>query len=131
MFGKKKLHYSDEDIRKLVKDSSLRHIAFIMDGNGRWATSRSLPREAGHVKAPPLLECVHICDDFGIETLTVYAFSTENWKRPEREINAIMDLLESNISEAVRDDKKNKREIRLSEIKNAPRREICKALHRT
>ena len=108
MFGKKKLHYSDEDIRKLVKDSSLRHIAFIMDGNGRWATSRSLPREAGHVKgAAAFKNVVHICDDFGIETLTVYAFSTENWKRPEREINAIMDLLESNISEAVRDDKKN------------------------
>ena len=108
MFGKKKLHYSDEDIRKLVKDSSLRHIAFIMDGNGLWATSRSLPREAGHVKgAAAFKNVVHICDDFGIETLTVYAFSTENWKRPEREINAIMDLLESNISEAVRDDKKN------------------------
>lgn len=108
MFGKKKLHYSDEDIRKLVKDSSLRHIAFIMDGNGRWATSRSLPREAGHVKgAAAFKNVVHICDDLGIETLTVYAFSTENWKRPEREINAIMDLLESNISEAVRDDKKN------------------------
>ena len=108
MFGKKKLHYSDEDIRKLVKDSSLRHIAFIMDGNGRWATSRSLPREAGHVKgAAAFKNVVHICDDFGIETLTVYAFSTENWKRPEREINAIMDLLESKISEAVRDDKKN------------------------
>ena len=108
MFGKKKLHYSDEDIRKLVKDSSLRHIAFIMDGNGRWATSRSLPREAGHVKGSAAFKnVVHICDDFGIETLTVYAFSTENWKRPEREINAIMDLLESNISEAVRDDKKN------------------------
>ena len=108
MFGKKKIHYSDEDIRKLVKDSSLRHIAFIMDGNGRWATSRSLPREAGHVKgAAAFKNVVHICDDFGIETLTVYAFSTENWKRPEREINAIMDLLESNISEAVRDDKKN------------------------
>lgn len=108
MFGKKKLHYFDEDIRKLVKDSSLRHIAFIMDGNGRWATSRSLPREAGHVKgAAAFKNVVHICDDFGIETLTVYAFSTENWKRPEREINAIMDLLESNISEAVRDDKKN------------------------
>ena len=108
MFGKKKLHYSDEDIRKLVKDSSLRHIAFIMDGNGRWATSRSLPREAGHVKgAAAFKNVVHICDDFGIETLTAYAFSTENWKRPEREINAIMDLLESNISEAVRDDKKN------------------------
>ena len=120
MFGKKKLHYSDEDIRKLVKDSSLRHIAFIMDGNGRWATSRSLPREAGHVKgAAAFKKVVHICDDFGIETLTVYAFSTENWKRPEREINAIMDLLESNISEAVRDDKKNNAKYRFLGDKNA------------
>lgn len=120
MFGKKKLHYSDEDIRKLVKDSSLRHIAFIMDGNGRWATSRSLPREAGHVKgAAAFKNVVHICDDFGIETLTVYAFSTENWKRPEREINAIMDLLESNISEAVRDDKKNNAKYRFLGDKNA------------
>ena len=120
MFGKKKLHYSDEDIRKLVKDSSLRHIAFIMDGNGRWATSRSLPREAGHVKgAVAFKNVVHICDDFGIETLTVYAFSTENWKRPEREINAIMDLLESNISEAVRDDKKNNAKYRFLGDKNA------------
>lgn len=120
MFGKKKIHYSDEDIRKLVKDSSLRHIAFIMDGNGRWATSRSLPREAGHVKgAAAFKNVVHICDDFGIETLTVYAFSTENWKRPEREINAIMDLLESNISEAVRGDKKNNAKYRFLGDKNA------------
>lgn len=120
MFGKKKIHYSDEDIRKLVKDSSLRHIAFIMDGNGRWATSRSLPREAGHVKgAAAFKNVVHICDDFGIETLTVYAFSTENWKRPEREINAIMDLLESNISEAVRDDKKNNAKYRFLGDKSA------------
>lgn len=120
MFGKKKLHYSDEDIRKLVKDSSLRHIALIMDGNGRWATSRSLPREAGHAKgAAAFKNVVHICDDFGIETLTVYAFSTENWKRPEREINAIMDLLESNISEAVRDDKKNNAKYRFLGDKNA------------
>ncbi len=120
MFGKKKIHYSDEDIRKLVKDSSLRHIAFIMDGNGRWATSRSLPREAGHVKgAAAFKNVVHICDDFGIATLTVYAFSTENWKRPEREINAIMDLLESNISEAVRDDKKNNAKYRFLGDKNA------------
>ena len=120
MFGKKKIHYSDEDIRKLVKDSSLRHIAFIMDGNGRWATSRSLPREAGHVKgAAAFKNVVHICDDFGIETLTVYAFSTENWKRPEREINAIMDLLESNISEAVQDDKKNNAKYRFLGDKNA------------
>lgn len=108
MFGKRKHKYSDEEIRDIVKTSSLRHIAFIMDGNGRWATSRSLPREAGHVKgASAFKDVVHICDSFGIEAVTVYAFSTENWRRPEREINAIMKLLEDNISEAVRDDKKN------------------------
>ena len=96
------------------------HVAIILDGNGRWATSRSLPREAGHVKgAAAFKNVVHICDDFGIETLTVYAFSTENWKRPEREINAIMDLLESNISEAVRDDKKNNAKYRFLGDKNA------------
>ena len=102
MFGKKKLHYSDEDIRKLVKDSSLRHIAFIMDGNGRWATSRSLPREAGHAKgAAAFKNVVHICDDFGIETLTVYAFSTENWKRSADEVQAIMALFEKYLHEAI------------------------------
>ena len=108
------------DLSVLDKEALPRHVAIIMDGNGRWATSRSLPREAGHVKgAAAFKNVVHICDDFGIETLTVYAFSTENWKRPEREINAIMDLLESNISEAVRDDKKNNAKYRFLGDKNA------------
>ena len=115
MFFSKKKKINEIDMSRLPQ-----HIGIIMDGNGRWATSRSLPREAGHVKgAAAFKNVVHICDDFGIETLTVYAFSTENWKRPEREINAIMDLLESNISEAVRDDKKNNAKYRFLGDKNA------------
>ena len=76
------------------KVEGLRHIAFIMDGNGRWAQKRGLPREAGHKKGAEVFEkTVLHCFDRGISTVTVYAFSTENWARPEREVNAIMTLL--------------------------------------
>ena len=99
---------SDEQVAAIVRDSGLKHIAFIMDGNGRWATRRSLPREAGHVRGSSAFrDTVHRCDDFGIECVTVYAFSTENWKRPKREIDAIMKLLDDFIDEAKRDNEKN------------------------
>ena len=76
------------------KAEGLRHIAFIMDGNGRWAQKRGLPRESGHKKGAAVFErIVRHCFDRGISTVTVYAFSTENWSRPEREVNAIMALL--------------------------------------
>ena len=72
----------------------LKHIAFIMDGNGRWAKKRGLPREAGHKKGAEVFErIVRYCFDRGVSVITVYAFSTENWSRPQSEINAIMDLL--------------------------------------
>ncbi len=76
-------------------DERLKHIAFIMDGNGRWATSRGLEREQGHkegVKA--FINALEYCRKIGIEYITVYAFSTENWKRPKKEVDAIMALLE-------------------------------------
>ncbi|NPV25956.1 MAG: isoprenyl transferase [Firmicutes bacterium] len=71
-----------------------RHIAIIMDGNGRWARARGLPRLAGHrVGVESLKEIVRTCGELGIAVLTVYAFSTENWKRPSEEVNGLMDLL--------------------------------------
>lgn len=70
------------------------HVAIIMDGNGRWAKARSLPRLAGHKKgADALRDVMNGCRDLGIRYLTVYAFSSENWKRPALEVNDLMELL--------------------------------------
>lgn len=84
-----------------VQISSLNHIAFIMDGNGRWAQERLLPREAGHkAGAENFKTIVRYCKKIGIRVCTVYAFSTENWKRPKREVEAIMRLLTQFVREA-------------------------------
>ena len=79
-----------------------RHIAVIMDGNGRWAKKRGLPRTAGHkVGAEVFRKIATYCKDLGVEYLTVYAFSTENWKRPAEEVSAIMGLLKQYMLEAI------------------------------
>ena len=78
-----------------------RHIAIIMDGNGRWAKKRKLPRSAGHVAgAKAFKEIARYCNKIGIEYLTVYAFSTENWKRPKDEVENIMNLLRDYLRDA-------------------------------
>jgi undecaprenyl diphosphate synthase len=79
-----------------------RHIAIIMDGNGRWAKKRGLPRTAGHAAgAETYRRIATLCSDMGIEYLTVYAFSTENWKRSQNEVEAIMGLFKKYLNEAV------------------------------
>ena len=73
-----------------------RHIAIIMDGNGRWAKNRGLPRTAGHAAgAETFRRIANHCRALGVEYLTVYAFSTENWKRSEEEVSGIMKLLKN------------------------------------
>ena len=85
-----------------------RHIAIIMDGNGRWAKQRGLPRTAGHsAGAEAFRRIANYCRTLGVEYLTVYAFSTENWKRSEEEIGGIMRLLGAYLKEAIRDMEKN------------------------
>ena len=85
------------------------HIAIIMDGNGRWAKKRGLPRTAGHkVGAEAFRTIANYAKSIGLRYLTVYAFSTENWKRSEEEVDAIMDLLERYLREAIRDMDKNR-----------------------
>lgn len=85
-----------------------RHIAIIMDGNGRWAKKRGLPRNAGHkAGAETFRRIAAHCNDLGVKYLTVYAFSTENWKRSEEEVSGIMLLLENYLKEALRDMEKN------------------------
>ena len=81
-----------------------KHIAFIMDGNGRWAKKQMKPREYGHyVGAKKFKEIIRYCADIGVECVTVYAFSTENWKRPKNEVDAIMKLFRDYIQEAEKD----------------------------
>ena len=94
---------------ELVASSGLRHIAFIMDGNGRWATRRALPREVGHrFGAEAFKRTVRLCSRIGIDTVTVYAFSTENWNRPTTEVNAIMRLLDSFVQEGEEENEENR-----------------------
>ena len=78
-----------------------RHIGIIMDGNGRWAKKRMLPRTAGHVQgAKAFKKCTRYCMKLGLECVTYYAFSTENWKRPKDEVDAIMKLFSQYLDEA-------------------------------
>jgi undecaprenyl diphosphate synthase len=85
-----------------------KHIAIIMDGNGRWATSHNLPRLAGHREGiNSVREIVRICGEIGIEYLTLYTFSSENWNRPVKEVSSIMKLLFSTIKKEVQNLHKN------------------------
>lgn len=86
-------------------DDKLKHIAFIMDGNGRWATKRGMPREFGHKKGVEVFsQITEYCHKIGIKYITVYAFSTENWKRPQREVEAIMKLLDEYLDKSLSND---------------------------
>jgi len=90
------------------------HVAIIMDGNGRWAKKRLMPRSAGHSAGSRTVE--QICDDawaLGIKYLTVYAFSTENWKRPESEVATLMDLLRKYMKNCLERSRKNNMRVRV------------------
>lgn len=125
-----------------------RHIAFIMDGNGRWAKKRGMPREYGHrfgVKA--FRTVLEYCDKLGLEATTFYAFSTENWKRPQREVDAILKLMDTYLAEcekkieeyafrivflgdkSVFDEKRRARMIKLEELTATRRRILNIALN--
>ena len=94
-------------------DDSFRHIAFIMDGNGRWAKKRGMPREYGHkAGAETFRKICSYCHEIGFKAVTVYAFSTENWKRPKHEVDAIMNLLDGFLNELMKDHEKYQNRIR-------------------
>ena len=90
------------------------HVAIILDGNGRWAKKRMLPRNMGHVQGAKTVE--QICEDadsIGIKYLTVYAFSTENWNRPEKEVNALMKLLRNYLVDCIKRANTNNMKVRV------------------
>ena len=93
----------------IKKPAPPKHIAIIMDGNGRWAKKRGLPRTAGHAAgAESFRRIANYCRTLGVEYLTVYAFSTENWKRSQEEVAGIMKLLRRYLEEALQDMEKNR-----------------------
>ena len=84
------------------------HVAIIMDGNGRWAKERGLPRIIGHkVGAESVREIIRTAKEIGIKYLTLFTFSTENWRRPEEEVNFLMDMLKQLLRDEVEDLKRN------------------------
>ena len=98
MFGKK------QKKQEVHVDDRLQHIAFIMDGNGRWAQKRGMPREFGHTHGAATFRKIgRYCEKIGIKYMTVYAFSTENWKRPQKEVDALMKLFDEYLEDAFRE----------------------------
>jgi undecaprenyl diphosphate synthase len=115
----KKASQSDELLQEKLKNSGQipAHIAIIMDGNGRWAKRRGLPRVAGHRKGVETVrEIVEACAQIGVKILTLYTFSTENWKRPKDEVSTLMRLLLKSLKDRV--DELNENDIRLTCIGN-------------
>ena len=93
-------NYSEKDIIDAVRNTNLKHIAIIMDGNRRWAKERMLPSMMGHKRGVDALKkTARACSDFGVKYLTLYAFSTENWKRSKEEVNCIFDLIRNLLNE--------------------------------
>ena len=107
------------------------HVAIILDGNGRWAKKRFLPRNLGHTQGAKVVE--QICEDawdIGIKYLTVYAFSTENWNRPEKEVNALMKLLRRYLIDCIERTSKNNMRVRIIGEKSRLDDDIIEAIDR-
>lgn len=123
-------------VQALPPDTLPRHVAIIMDGNGRWATQRGLPRSAGHSAGTEALrEIIRASDEWGIGHLTIYAFSTENWARSKEEVGALMNLIVKYFNSEIDElDAKKVRILILGDIDELPevqRKTVVNAMERT
>lgn len=108
------------------------HIAIIMDGNGRWAKKRGLPRTAGHQQGVKTLKRIcYACDEIGVTTLSVFAFSTENWSRPESEVSFLMDLFEKTMREELRELEERKVQVHILGRKDTLSKNLRKEIQNT
>jgi len=121
----------------LIKSKPLpKHICIIMDGNGRWAEKRGLPRSAGHRQGVEVIkDIIKVTSDIGIKYLTLYAFSTENWKRPKKEIEALMNLLVEYLNRELDNlHKNNVKIVAIGDISLLPKKvheEVKRAINKT
>jgi undecaprenyl diphosphate synthase len=121
---------------KIDKERLPRHIAIIMDGNGRWAQKRGLPRTMGHKAGVEAIRgIVKACSNLGVEVLTVYAFSTENWRRPKEEVGVLMTLLTEYLRRELNELHENKVQIRMigniSQLPLEAQQELKNSMKRT
>ncbi|MFO7611081.1 MAG: isoprenyl transferase [Clostridia bacterium] len=108
------------------------HIALFMDGNGRWARRRGLPRSAGHrAGATAIRKLVEDCDRIGLKYLTAYAFSTENWKRPDKEVENLMNLIREFLDDTGRELEKSNVRIRIIGLRNRLAQDIIERIEET
>ncbi len=126
----------EEDLKEIDMTNLPNHIAIIMDGNGRWATKRSLPRQLGHQEGMKrVVEIVECAKEIGIKHLTLYAFSTENWKRPKIEVDALMNLLilfiRNELDKIHRNDVKIKVLGDIRKLPNLAQKEVNRAIDKT
>ncbi len=129
---------SEQELKEAVRTKGAvpRHVAFIMDGNGRWARRRALPRIAGHREGVKTVrKMVEVGPEIGVEVMTFYTFSTENWRRPRREVAALMNLLLESINRELNDLKRNGVRLRaigeLENLPDEPRRALERAIVET
>ena len=120
----------------LNRESLPQHVAVIMDGNGRWAQRQGLPRIMGHkAGVDALKDLLHCCKDWGIKALTAYAFSTENWKRPQEEVEFLMNLFQRVLRQELREMVEENVQIQfvgnLSALPQALQREISRSMAET
>ena len=115
-----------------IQTQTPRHVAIIMDGNGRWASNKRLPRAAGHKAGVKVLrKIVEHCIDRGLQTLTVFAFSSENWRRPEKEVTFLMELFMTSLEEEVRELHENGVKLKFIGDRNAFPAKLRAAMNRS
>lgn len=130
------MFFSKNNNKDFQQKNNPQHVAIIMDGNGRWAKKRGLPRIAGHrAGVETLKEIIQISSDLGMKVLTLYAFSTENWQRPKVEVNALMNLLVEYLNREIEELHKNNVKIvtigNIYKLPIRPRNAVLKAIEFT
>lgn len=135
--SKRKKRNNDINMIDIIKSKPIpKHICIIMDGNGRWAEKRGLPRSAGHRQGVEVIkDIIKTTSDLGIKYLTLYAFSTENWKRPKKEIEALMNLLVEYLNRELDNlHKNNVKIVAIGDISFLPKKvyeEVKRAINKT